>query len=454
MNEKFQQWKEAAIRLVWPDRSESLPAWKAFLCRTMQIGYALVRDLLEGQMTLRAMSLVYTTLLSLVPLLALAFSVLKGFGVHNQLEPILLNFLAPLGEKGAEISGKIIEFVSNIKVGVLGTVGLGLLVYTVVSLLHKIEKAFNYIWHIEQSRQLRQRFSEYLSVIMVGPLLVFSALGITASMMSSTVVQGMMAIPGIGMLVTAAGKLLPYALMIAAFTFIYIFVPNTRVKLGAALAGGVVSGVLWEATGWAFSSFVAGSSNYTAIYSGFAIVIMFMIWLFISWLILLFGASIAFYTQHPEHLGLERRDLVLTGELLERMSVLTMVFIGRKFLHQRSDWQLEDLIRWLGMPLNVTQKVLEKLHGWGLLVPSSDASPPYVPAMDLEAMQVKKILDAARSSNANRGFDARRFPSEPVVEDLLADVDRAVESRLQGQSLKDLILKTEPPASDIPESSN
>jgi len=442
MDDKIRQWKDIAVRFVWPDRSEYLPVWRVILCRIIQIGFSIVRDLNEGQMTLRAMSLVYTSLLSLVPLLALAFSVLKGFGIHNQLEPVLLSFLAPLGEKGVELSANIMEFVSNIKVGVLGAVGLGLLVYTVVSLLHKIEMAFNYIWHIEQSRQLRQRFSEYLSVIMVGPLLVFSALGITASTMNSTVVQRMMAIPGFGFLVTAGSTLLPYLLVIAAFTFIYIFVPNTRVKFGAALAGGVVSGILWEATGWAFSSFVAGSSNYTAIYSGFAIVIMFMIWLFISWLILLFGASIAFYNQHPERLGLKRRKLVLTGELLERISLLTMVFIGRQFLHQRPDWNLEKLTRWLDVPLSVTHEVLERLHGCGLLVPSSEVSSPYVPAMDLETMQIKKILDVARLPVDDCGFEARRFPAELVVDELLDEIDAAVESRLQGQTLKSFIRKS------------
>jgi len=451
MDEKIQQWRESVVRLVWPDRSEQLPAWKAFLCRVMQVGYAIIRDMTEGQITLRAMSLVYTTLLSLVPLLALAFSVLKGFGIHNQLEPILLSFLAPLGEKGAELSANIIEFVSNIKVGVLGAVGLGLLIYTVISLLYKIEMAFNYIWHIEQSRQLRQRFSEYLSVIMVGPLLVFSALGITASTMNSSVVQSMMSIPGFGFLVTSASQLLPYFLVISAFTFTYIFVPNTRVKFSSALAGGLISGILWEATGWAFSSFVAGSSHYTAIYSGFAIVIMFMIWLFISWLILLFGASIAFYTQHPERLGLKRKELLLTGEMLERISLLAMVFIGRRFLHQDSVWQLQELTQWIGVPMNVTQTVLERLHSGGLLVSLKEASSPYAPGMDLDTMQIKQILNVARATSADYELDLRRFPAEPVIEGLFTDLDRAVESRLQGQSLKDLILKSESPASDTPE---
>ena len=110
--------------LVWESERESLPKWLRPFLTSLRIGHLMVQDLMEGQLTLRSMSLVYTTLLAMVPLLALSFSVLKGFGVHNQLEPILLNFLAPLGGRGVEITHRVIEFVDNIKVGVLGTLGL------------------------------------------------------------------------------------------------------------------------------------------------------------------------------------------------------------------------------------------------------------------------------------------------------------------------------------------
>ncbi|MFQ5355937.1 MAG: YihY/virulence factor BrkB family protein [Mariprofundaceae bacterium] len=443
MNERILQLKDTALKILWPENFESLPVWKAAFTRIMQIVYALTRDLIDGQLTLRGMSLVYTTLLSIVPLLALTFSVLKGFGVHNQLEPILLTFLAPLGEKGIEISSKIVEFVENIKVGVLGALGLGLLIYTVISLLTKIEKSFNYIWHVKETRRLGQRFSEYLSVIMVGPVLVFSALGITASMMNSKIVLGLMGVPMLGSVVAVAGKLVPYILVIAAFSFIYAFMPNTKVKLGAALVGGMISGVMWETTGWAFSSFIAGSTNYTAIYSGFAILIMFMIWLFISWLILLLGASIGFYFQHPEHLRLKRRELILTGRLLEKMSLLTMFYIARNYYRKLPEWDLEDLTHWLAVPLDVTQTVIKKLHDCDLIIPSRDGSPPYVPAMDLETIQVKQVLDAIRSPEENTGFNDQSLPSEPAVEALMLELDETVKSSLQKRTIKDLILSKE-----------
>jgi membrane protein len=223
---------------------------------------------------MRAMSLVYTTLLSLVPLLAVSFSVLKAFGVQNQLEPALLNFLAPLGPKGAELTATIIGFVDNMRVGVLGSVGLALLLYTVVSLIQKVERAFNYTWHVSHNRRFVERFSDYLSVLLIGPVLMFSALGATASILNTSLVLSMAKIPVLGWIIDTGGTLLPYFFAIAAFTFVYVFVPNTRVRLGPAVVGAIVAGVLWQSIGWGFAFFMVGSTNYAAIYSGFAILIL------------------------------------------------------------------------------------------------------------------------------------------------------------------------------------
>ena len=164
---------------VWRRPTEGRPRTQTWLVRLTRLLLVLLRDLTQGQLTLRAMGLVYTTLLSLVPLLALSFSVLKAFGVYNQIRPALLTFLEPLGEKGIEITERVIQFIENINVGVLGSVGLALLLYTAVSLVQKIEESFNFIWHVSRARGIGERFSRYLSALLVGPLLVFSAMGIT-----------------------------------------------------------------------------------------------------------------------------------------------------------------------------------------------------------------------------------------------------------------------------------
>jgi len=438
--DRLLKWKAAILQMLWPEDIDSLPGWKALLARTLQVSFAVGRDFLDGQLTLRAMSLVYTTLLSLVPLLALTFSVLKGFGVHNQLEPALLNMMSALGDKGEEIARQIVSFVDNIKVGVLGSLGLGMLIYTVVSLLYKIEKSFNYTWNITKSRPLGQRFSEYLSVILVGPLLIFSALGMTASLMNSTVVQTLSNMPALGFIVNSIGSLIPYALVIVAFTFVYVFMPNTRVQIGPALIGGAIAGIAWEATGWVFGHFVVNSGNYTAVYSGFAILIMFMIWLFVSWLILLLGSTIAFYCQHPEHLGVRRGKLEISAQMTEKLSLLVMFFIGQHYYRNESGWQLDELAHWLGVPVNVAEVVLNKLHDRQLILHTSEDSPPYVPSHDMETLQAKHILDAVRSGDEGNEAIPWRLPAEPAVDQLMRDADEAINRVMLKQTLKDMVL--------------
>ncbi len=156
MRERFDHFIAQLRSELWQSDQQQSPLWRRIFARAVLIGYAVVRDLIDGQLTLRAMSLVYSSLLSLAPLIAVSFSVLKAFGVHNQLQPALQSMLEPLGDKGVEITNNIVNFVENIQVGVLGSMGLALLFYTVVSLMQKVEKSFNYTWRVTQSRSFAQ----------------------------------------------------------------------------------------------------------------------------------------------------------------------------------------------------------------------------------------------------------------------------------------------------------
>ncbi|MFK7886308.1 MAG: YihY/virulence factor BrkB family protein, partial [Gammaproteobacteria bacterium] len=156
-------------QLLWRSRTDE-PRALTLLRRTARYPYAIARDALEGQLTMRAMSLVYTTLLSIVPLIALSFSILKAFDVHYQIEPLLKHFLNPLGaEQATELTGKVTEFVENVRGVALGSVGLLLLLYTVVSMVQKVEESVNYVWQVERTRSLARRFSEYLSILLIAP---------------------------------------------------------------------------------------------------------------------------------------------------------------------------------------------------------------------------------------------------------------------------------------------
>ena len=425
--------------LLWGTDLAAVLPLRRRLIRAARLAYAVARDLADGQLTLRAMSLVYTTLLSLVPLLALSFSVLKGFGVHNQVRPALLAFLAPLGDKGAQITDQVIGFIDNIRVGVLGAVGLGLLIYTVTALLQKIEVSFNYVWLVKRARPLAQRFSQYLSVLTIGPVLVFSAIGITASFMASTVVQALLAIEPFGTLIGIAGHLLPYLLVIAAFAFIYLLMPNTRVRLRSALVGGLVAGVLWQTLGWGFATFVGASTQYTAIYAGFAIVIVSMIWLYLNWLIVLIGASLAYYHQNPGQLATRRREARLSARVKEKLAMLLVALIGRHYYRGESPWTAESLAARLAVPVSSVEPVLQLMLRHGVLAETAGEPPAYLPARAFESLPVTALLDIVRSADEEGGIALAGLVHEPEVESVLERFDTAVRQSLADRTLRDLV---------------
>lgn len=376
-----------------PDNSFSLPL-KA-LHRLLRVLFAVIRDLIRGDISLHAMSLVYTTILSIVPMLALSFSVLKAFNVQDRFTPMLYGFFEPMGEKGLEIHNSVLSFVENIKVGVLGMLGFLLLFYTVISLVQKIERAFNIIWYAPTLRSVGQRFTNYLSVVLVGPVVVVGAIGVTASTLNSGVVQSLAAIEPFGTIIIWFTKLMPFLMIIAAFTFFYVLMPNTKVNLRSALVGGVVSGVSWQATSLLFASFVVGSAKYDAIYSGFAVGIILLIWLYVNWLILLLGSSIAFYHQNDNHIT-RSPSVDLSPELNEGLALDIMVKVAEEYESQNAPVLLKEIEGSYSVPAVLTRRVVERLLEEGLLLIAGDKSDRLAPGHSTDLITVSDILKSIR----------------------------------------------------------
>jgi len=442
----LERMKERLRDAVWGRDPARLPAPAAWAVRTARLAQAVALDLKAGQLTLRAMGLVYTTLLSLVPLLAFSFSVLKAMGAHNQMRPALLKFLAPLGDAAPRVADQIVGFVARVDVGVLGAVGVAFLVFTVLSLVRKVEEAFNFIWRVRHPRGFAQRFSGYLSVLLIGPLLVVAALGLTASLMSTALVQRVLAVEPFGALVALAARLAPYGMVIAAFTVTYILIPNARVRPGAALTGGAVAGLLWESVGWGFGSFVAGSGKYTAIYSGFAILVLFMLWLFVSWLILLAGAVVSFYVQHPDYQRGDAGTPSVSGRVREHLALLAMYAVGRRHLDGGPPWTGDGLTAWLGVPAEIAAGVLDALTARDLLATTSDAVPAYLPAVDPERIALAAVVEAVRSEGDPTPYP---LPAEPAVDGVLARLEMTRAEALGHATLRGLVA-SRPGGADAP----
>jgi len=442
MKDWFQRSSTAYQRLVWEsDPAQASPS-RRMLITVLRLLHNLALALTEGPLTLRATSLVYTTLLSLVPLLAVSFSVLKALGVHNEMAPILNHLLQPLGSEGRELTRYIITFVNNMKVAVLGSVGLAILIYTVVSLVQKVEEAFNFIWRVDQARRLVRRFSDYLSVIVVGPVLAFSALGITATVMGSNAVHRLSDFYPFAVAIDTVSRVLPYVLIVIAFTVVYMFIPNTRVRFSAALAGGMVGGIFWQSAGWAFAAFVASSTRYQLIYSSFAIVIMFMIWLYVSWLVLLLGAQIAYYQQYPAMLNTRRGHWQLGNREQEQIAISAMVLIGYNFFYQLPWWNGDDLAARLTVPAIALRPILERLERHGLLSATCAEPPLLFPARDIDTITVLSILEVVRTSEVPASMAK---PTVEQSEEIMKRVDQAMSTSLAQRSVKDLVAAQRPP---------
>ncbi len=432
--------QEKITNKIWNTDINSLPWLQAALLSIVRFVYILMIDFLDGQLNLRAMSLVFTTMLSIVPLIAVSFAMMKAFGMHNQMEPMLLQYLAPLGAQGEEIAQQIMGFVNNIKVGALGILGLLVLFYVIARLIKKIEFSFNYTWRIKQTGSLIRRLGNYV-VIMFGFFLVFGALAVTGTAMNSNVAQAILAVEPFGTLLSFATRLLPYLMIIAAFTAAYLFTPNTRVRFIPALIGGIVAGILWQTVGWVFATFISASmsTSYTAIYSSFAFLFVFMIWLWWSWLILLIGSSVAFYKQHPEYLYINSHDLSLTNRQKEELALQVMTVIGKRFYNNQSSIDIDNIVCDLKFPKQSIEEQLSLFEEHGLLVKAESDILAYTPARPLEELSLKSVIDTVREPGPNSHLKSMQNQNHSQITRLIKDMDTNLEELLGSKTIRDIV---------------
>lgn len=405
------------------------------LLKLLRYPYALLRDLAHGQLSLRAMSLVYSTLLSLAPFLALAFSVLKGLGYDRDLEVVLYSFLQPIGDKATDITQRIMSFVNSVRSGALGSISLAFLIYTVVSTIQKVEECFNFIWQVEKPRSWARRFSEYLSVMVIGPVFIVALVAV----LQSNAIETFSRISGIAWTLDHVKHLTSFLLVSLGLTFLYRFIPNTAVRFKAALIGGLVAGALWTAGGALFTRFVASSSQTALIYAGFAIVIVALIWLYTSWLILLMGAQVAFYVQHPQTLRHGYREVHLSAALCERLGLSVMYLVARDYQQGTPRWTLNELSEHFNVPANSLKPVIETLENHQLLVTTDTES--YLPGRDPSAISLREIFDALRNDSRNPRIP--KISGAAAAEVVAHAAAEALSQSLQDQTLATLVASNE-----------
>jgi membrane protein len=410
------------------------PPWGATL-RLLRFPAALLRDWLGGDISVRAMSLAYTTLLSLVPLMVFSFAILKGLGARADLRFIVHEFFRPVGSAATQLTESVMQFVANMRGELLGSIGLAFLVYTVITTIQKVETSFNLVWRVGRPRSFGRRFIEYLSVMILGPILLAVAIGLLGTAEHSPLAQRLYTVAPFAVISDVLGQITPYLIVTAVFTFMYSFIPNTQVQFRAALIGGVTAGIIWALVGKVFTAVILYSSQLVAVYTGFAIVLTTLIWVYLSWLILLIGAQLAFYVQFPQYLRHGRETIELTDSDREQAGLSIMYLIGRDYAAGKRYWNSGRLAAELDVPSIALVPVLGRLERAGLIVATEKEL--FVPGRDPDGILLADIVDAVRTLQIGRL--TIEVHGAGIAAQVMREVEAAVRERLGTRSLKDLI---------------
>ena len=399
-----------------------------------QFIYSISTNFSTHQGPLRAAALTYTTVLSLVPFLAIAFSVLKGLGAQNALEPLLQQVA---GDSEETIS-RLIAYVNNTNMKSMGAIGLVMLIVTVISLMGSIEEAFNAVWGVRETRSLHRRFSDYLSVVIVGPILLLAATSMTSSLQSQWMLQWLIQNTYLGDAILLLFRFLPYLSVWIAMVFLYIFIPNTRIRLSSALTGGVIAGTAWELAQWGYFHFQVGVANYNAIYGTLAAVPIFLVWIYTSWIIVLFGLEIVFAHQHRGHGLFGSGSLRLTAAAREELALALLVQVNLHFRKGGIPPSAQYLADELNLPLLPLEAVFDELERLGYLVATTGSESGWLPARDPSEVQVSEVVGALRGVSALQ-VSASATPALQLAEDIIRQGWDGSRACLEGVTVRDLL---------------
>ncbi len=428
-------------RDLWEMDAADQRWWRRFLLNQGQILTLVVRGFFVDGCMIRASALTFTTLLSLVPLLALMFSVLKGFGVQNELEPLLLDQLA-VG--GGEAVTKIVEYINNTDVANLGKYGLLLLIVTVLTLLSNIETSFNNVWGVEETRPLLRRFTDYFSVVTIGPLMLVLAISMTSTLKSQQLVLTLLENEYAGEVLLTLFNVLPFMVMWLVFAGLYLFMPNVKVSPRAALIGGIFGGTLWQISQWGYLNFQVGVARYNAIYGTMAALPILMVWIYLSWMIVLLGLEMTYATQNLRTIRQDLRGERVNYASLEFIALTVLLFIGRRFYQSKPALGQEELATQLDAPPRLLRTILSELTRLGFVVSTDrgNDSVGYQPAQSLEKIMLYDVVHGLAVDGTDYSH-LRNTSERGVVAGVAETLHQAEEQALDGMTLRDLVLQVE-----------
>jgi membrane protein len=434
--------------LLWEQNPLELSLTQRIVLRQIQTVLLVIRDFTINQCLLRASALTYYTMLSLVPLLGLTFALLKTFGVQNLLQPWIIE---KLNVGDGQVAEAILGYINNTQMTQLGAFGLVFLIIAVVSLLTNVEKTFNHIWGVETVRPLLRRFSDYLSVVLIGPVLIISAISMTSTLASNNVVQKLMTLQLVGDSIFLFFKVAPFLFMWLAFTGLYIFMSNIKVEWQAAFVGGIVGGTLWQFAQVGYIHSQVGVGRYNAIYGTMAALPIFMVWLYISWVIVLFGLEVCYARQNLRANGRDLRLSQVSRSSFEQMALALLITLSDVFYRGNPPLSHGDLSHRLGIPPRLCRRIIHLLSKIGFVSEhcTTGGRCTCQPARSPETLTMAEIFTKMRDVGETMSLLPPHSHTTVAV-DICQQVDILIAEGLKEMTLKDLVLRCQ--ESDAPAS--
>lgn len=376
---------------IWRIQRDNLSKRQFWIIRILRIFVLAARRFVQDNCQLRASALTFYSLLSVVPVVALAFGIAKGFGFRETLEVELKQRLAGHEEVVSWIQEFALSYLDNARGGMIAGVGVIVLFWSVMKVLGNIEDSFNDVWDIKQARSLPRKFSDYISFMLVATILMVSS--------SSVMVFITNRIEGMDIMKFASPVIVysfPYVMVLIVFTLMFMLMPNTKVKFSSACFGGIIAGSLYLCLQFAYIYFQVGMSSYNAIYGSFAALPLFLIWMQTSWIIVLFGAELSFAYQNEHSFEFEADTKNMSIFYRRLVSLMIVKKVVDLFRDEKPAPSLSDLSVLLKLPVRLVSEVMHRLIQSRVLVEAnSNASSrevAYLPAFDIDKMSVNCIL--------------------------------------------------------------
>jgi membrane protein len=428
---------------IWKIPLRELPKGKSFLIRQLRILLLAFRGFNEDNVTLRASALTYYTLFSIIPVVGLAFGIAKGFG----LEAYLVSQLEVALSGREEVLEWVLEFSQSMletaRGGMVAGVGLIILLYTIFQVMNNIETSFNDIWQVKKARDWTRMLSDYFAMMFIAPL--FFILASAATVFLNTQVHLIAdKIKYLGFLSPVLiwmVNLIPYVLIWIMLTIIYMVMPNTKVKFSSALLAGIIAGTLMQLVQWAYIFFQIGVSRYNAIYGSFAALPLLLMWLQISWLVVLFGAELAYANQNVENYEFEAESQHISQFNKKLFSLYVMYLIIKHFMEGDPPPDSEKIAHELNIPNKLTRMIINDLVNAKLLSEIQTGrgkETGFQPALDINLISIQMVMERLEK----QGIDFMMVKNSEALEVIISSMEEF--KQRVSESEKNILLKDLP----------